>query len=63
MAVCVTPAGPGWAQTQTEWQNIGFGDWNEPANWTAGLPTSTTDAIITNDATAVLTTAARRFKT
>jgi T5SS/PEP-CTERM-associated repeat protein len=54
IAVCIAPAEP--LLGQTEWQNTGFGDWNEPANWTAGVPTATTDAIITNDATAVLAT-------
>ncbi|HEY3392162.1 MAG TPA: hypothetical protein VGK58_05620, partial [Lacipirellulaceae bacterium] len=55
MAVCVAPADPLLAQTQ--WQNAGSGDWMEPTNWTAGVPTSTTDAIITNGGTALLTTA------
>jgi len=36
----------------TEWVNPGVGDWFEPANWSAGVPTSSDDAYVANGGTA-----------
>jgi len=36
----------------TEWVNPGVGDWFEPANWSAGVPTGSTDAYVANGGTA-----------
>jgi len=34
-----------WAQSQTSWNLSGTGTWSTSADWTNGLPTSTTDAV------------------
>jgi len=44
-------AGTTRAET-TEWVNPGVGDWFEPANWSAGLPTDSTDAVVDTGGTA-----------
>jgi T5SS/PEP-CTERM-associated repeat protein len=51
VAALVLMLAPGGAPAQTHWQ-AGTGDWLEPANWTAGVPTSTKDATIDNGGTA-----------
>ncbi len=36
------------AHAQTNWVTAGTGDFTTPANWSSGVPTSTTDASVTN---------------
>lgn len=40
--VCPSASGPG----TTEWKADGEGDWNDAANWTAGVPASTVPVLI-----------------
>jgi T5SS/PEP-CTERM-associated repeat protein len=42
---------PNAAAQETRWR-AGTGDWFEPANWTAGVPTTSKDAVIDNGGTA-----------
>jgi hypothetical protein len=39
---------PTYGTAQTNWQAVGTGDFQNPANWSAGVPTSGTDASIVN---------------
>ncbi len=50
-AVLLLAAGSASAQAATEWQGD-TGDWFEPSNWTAGVPTPSIDAWIDNGGTA-----------
>lgn len=43
------------SSAQTSW-NVATGQWHEPANWSAGLPNSSTNAIINNGGTSQVTT-------
>src|SRR6202035_3409886 len=58
LALELMTLGRGWARAAEcdNWQdNVAHGDWNTAGNWSAGVPTSTTDACIPGTGTGPVT--------
>jgi hypothetical protein len=53
MIPALTLMGPGPAQAQATYWQVGAGDWFNPSNWDNGVPTSGQQAFVENGASCV----------